>query len=238
MSEHNEFKDTIEYECLRTLIQYFPEFNGLIKTTRPDWTSPDGSIGLETTSPVLKSDARARRGFVEFRGKNLTWALGHKSRMDELHSDFCFINENHDLMSYSAKSGSLRLTVLSDGDYTHPVFDDHISIEDVTNPDQFRFITCFNGLNDTKSYNEQIIRKIQKKIGLYGNVSSMRMILHVNVVTCFEEDELIECVYNLILNQECPFERVIIEFIDRFVVISHSSDSIEVVNKMSEGFNG
>ena len=238
MGGHSELKDTIEYESLRTLIQYFPEFNGLIKSTRPDWTSLDGSIGLETTSPVLKSDARARRGFVEFRGKNLTWALEHKSRMDELHSDFCFINENHDLISYFARSGSLHLTVISDEDCIHPVFDDHISIEDVTNPDQFRFITCFNGLNDTKSYNEWTIRKIQKKIDLYRNVSSMRMTLHVNVVTCFEEDELIESVYNLILNQECPFDRVIIEFIDRFVMISHSSDSIEVINKMSESFNG
>ena len=79
---------------------------------------------------------------------------------------------------------------------------------------------------------------IQKKIGLYSNMSSLRTTLHVNVVTCFEEDDLIERVCDLILNQECPFERVIIELIDRFVVISQSSDSIEAINKRSESFNG
>lgn len=232
MSDHSLMKDTIESRALETLVQYFPEFNNLVKTERPDWTSVDRQIGLETTSPELACQKRAFRGFTEFRNKTFDWAMSHESRMNKLHSDFYFINEKHDVIVCVSKTKQIRLTIVENDDFINPVFSGYVSYEDVPHPENYRFVTCAHGLVNTSSFNEIILKTIQTKMDRYRSADlAAHMTLHVDVVTCFEEEKLISDVQDIMINRYCPFERVILEFHDRFVIVNHLSGSVEVMNK-------
>ena len=61
--------------------------------------------------------------------------------------------------------------------------------------------------------------------------SVAHMTLHVDIMTCFEEEELISNVQDMMINRYCPFERVILEFHDRFVIINRLSNSVEIMYK-------
>ena len=232
MSGHNLMKDTIESRALETLAHYFPEFKKLIKTERPDWTSVDRQIGLETTSPDLACQKRAFRGFTEFRNKTFDWAMRHESRMNELHTDFYFINEKHDMVVYESETRQIHHTVVENDDFVNPIFCDYVSYEDVPNPENYRFITCAHGLVDTSSFNKIILKTIQTKMNRYQSTdSAAHMTLHVDIMTCFEEEELISNVQDMMIDRHCPFERVILEFHDRFVIISRLSGSVGIMYK-------
>ena len=166
-------KDTIESRALETLVQYFPEFKNLVKTERPDWTSVDRQIGLETTSPELGCQKRAFRGFTEFRNKTFDWAMRHESRMNELRTDFYFINEKHDTVVYKSESRQIHHTVVENDDFVNPIFCDYVSYEDVPNPEKYRFITCAHGLVDTSSFNKIILKTIQTKMNRYMSTDSV-----------------------------------------------------------------